>query len=451
MIRQLENVFVLDTKNTTYCFRVTDSGHLEHLYYGKRIALYSASDATALFEKQSFFSGSSNIYSNKHPNLTLENVRLEMSSYGKGDIREPFVEITHADGSSTTDFVYSNAEIREGKTPLSTMPSSYEDDGAISELVVTLKDESYGLTLELYYAAFEDRDVITRSSKLLNTSDEAVVLDRLMSAQLDFEDNGYVFTSFNGNWAREMYRHDTLIDSGKHVNSTYAGTSSSRANPFVMLSRPTTTEDMGICYGINLVYSGNHYECADVGAWGKTRFLTGINPASFRFIVAPAESFEAPEAVMTVSEDGYNGMSRRMHTFVRECVVRGEWKKKPRPVLLNSWEASYFDINESKLVKLAKEGKEVGVELFVMDDGWFGERNDDKRSLGDWYVNDKKLPGGLSRLADKIKALGLDFGVWVEPEMVNVDSDLYRAHPEWSIEIPGKPHSEGRTQRILDL
>ncbi len=451
MIRQLDNVFVLDTKNTTYCFRVMDSGHLEHLYYGKRIAIYSASDAIALFEKQAFSSGSSNVYSEQYPTLTLENVRLEMSSYGKGDIREPFVEITHSDGSTTCDFIYRSSVIFEGKTPLDTMPSSYEDNGTVHGLTLTLYDAEYGITLELVYSAFEDRDVITRSARLTNNSDRNIRLTRLMSAQLDFEDNGYVFTTFNGNWAREMYRHDHLVNMGKHVNSTYAGTSSSRANPFVMLSRPSTTEDTGLCYGINLIYSGNHYECVDVGAWGKSRFLTGINPASFDFLVAPGESFESPEAVMTVSEDGYNGMSRRMHAFVRECIVRGEWKKKSRPVLLNSWEASYFDINESKLLRLAKEGKDVGIELFVMDDGWFGNRKDDKRSLGDWYVNEKKLPGGIERLAKKINELGLDFGIWVEPEMVNVDSDLYRAHPEWVIDIPDKPHSEGRNQRILDL
>ena len=218
-----------------------------------------------------------------------------------------------------------------------------------------------------------------------------------------------------------------------------------------MLSRPETTEDRGICYGLNLVYSGNHYECAEVRSHGKTRLVTGINPESFSILLNPGEYFEAPEAVMTVSEDGYNGMSQRMHDFVRNCIVRGEWKKKTRPVLLNSWEASYFDINEHRLLKLAKEGRDVGVELFVMDDGWFGERNDDKRSLGDWYVNKKKLPGGVDRLCKKVNELGLDFGIWVEPEMVNVDSDLYRAHPEWVIEIPGKSHSEGRTQRILDL
>ncbi|MBQ7344061.1 MAG: alpha-galactosidase [Clostridia bacterium] len=451
MIRQLDKVFVLDTKNTTYAFRVLESGHLEHLYYGEKIEIREAGDAAPLMEKQAFAPGNSNVYNEKFPNLSLENIRLEMSSYGKSDIREPFVEITHADGSYTQDFLFDSAVIREGKTPLATLPSSYEEEGTVHELTVTLKDKGYDLTLELVYAVFEDRDVITRSSRLRNTSSDSIRLNRLMSTQLDFEDSCYVLTTFNGSWAREMYRHDTSVVAGKCINSTYAGTSSSRANPFVMLSRPETTEDKGLCYGLNLVYSGNHYECAEVNSHGKTRFVSGINPASFTILLNPGEYFETPEAVMTVSEDGYNGMSQRMHAFVRNCIVRGEWKKKTRPVLLNSWEASYFDINEHKLLKLAKEGRDVGVELFVMDDGWFGERKDDKRSLGDWYVNKKKLPGGISRLCDKVNELGLDFGIWVEPEMVNVDSDLYRAHPEWALEIPGKPHSEGRNQRILDL
>jgi alpha-galactosidase len=298
---------------------------------------------------------------------------------------------------------------------------------------------------------FEECDCIVRSSRLINSGEEDILVRRLMSLQLDFETDDYIFTTFNGNWAREMYRHDTQVNIGKVVNASYAGTSSNRANPFVMLSKAGTTEDTGICYGLNLIYSGNHYEAAEVNSHGKTRVVTGINPQSFCFVLASGDFFEAPEAVMTFSDQGFNGMSRLMHTFVRECIVRGEWKKKVRPVLLNSWEASYFDINESKLLKLAKAGKEVGIELFVMDDGWFGTRNDDKQALGDWYVNKKKLPGGLKRICQKINDLGLDFGIWVEPEMVNVESNLYKTHPEWVMEIPGKPHSEGRNQRILDF
>ena len=451
MIRQLDKVFILDTKNTTYCFQVLESGHLEHLYYGKKLRIDEADDVKSLAEKQAFPPGNSNVYDAKFPSLSLENMRLEMSSYGKSDIREPFIEVIHADGSYTSDFLYETAVIKKGKEPLETLPSSYEDNGELQELTVFLKDKQYGLTLELHYGVFEDRDVISRSAKFINTSDEVVKLTRLMSTQLDFEDAGYILTTFNGNWAREMYRHDALVGIGKMVNASYAGTSSNRANPFVMLSTQGTTEDTGLCYGFNLIYSGNHYEAVEVNSHGKTRIVTGINPQSFCFMIEPGQKFESPEAVMTVSCEGYNGMSHHMHEFVRECIVRGEWKKKVRPVLLNSWEAAYFDINESKLLKLAKAGKEAGIELFVMDDGWFGTRNDDKQSLGDWHVNKKKLPGGLKSLCDKVNALGLDFGIWVEPEMVNTESGLYKAHSEWVMEIPGKPHSEGRNQRILDF
>lgn len=451
MIRQMEQVFALDTAHTTYCFRVLESGHLEHLYYGKKIRIDCAQDAMSLAEKQAFVPGNSNVYDEKFPKLSLEDLRLEMSALGKSDIREPFIEVIHADGSYTSDFLFDSANIAQEKAPLATLPSAYEDGAPAQELTLVLKDRQYGLTLELHYGVFEARDVITRSAKLMNTSGEAVTLTRLMSLQLDFETADYVFTTFNGNWAREMERHDKRMEIGKSVNASYAGTSSNRANPFVMLSRPETTEDQGICYGFNLIYSSNHYEAVEVGSHGKTRFVAGINPQSFAFRLAPGESFEAPEAVMTFSPEGFNGMSRQMHEFVRECIVRGEWKKKVRPVLLNSWEAAYFDISESRLLKLAKAGKEAGVELLVMDDGWFGTRNDDKQSLGDWFVNVKKLPGGLKGICEKINALGLDFGVWVEPEMISVNSELYRAHPDWAMQIPGKPHSEGRNQRILDL
>jgi len=451
MIRRLGNVFVLDTPNTTYAFSVISSGQLEHLYYGEKIRIDSEEEAAVLAEKRLSLPGNTVSYSPEHANLSLEVIRLEMSGSGKGDIREPMIEVTHADGSYTQDFVFEKAEIKEGKEPFVTLPASYEENNEVDELVVTMKDHNYNLRLELHYFVFRKQDVITRSAKFINISMETVLLDRLLSAQLDFETSDWNLTTFHGAWAREMNRHDISVNAAKVVNESYCGCSSNRSNPFIMLSKKDTGEDHGECYGINLIYSGNHYEAVEVSAFGQTRVVTGINPRSFQFVVGPGESFEAPEAVMTYSKNGFNGMSQNMHTFVRECIVRGEWKKKPRPVLLNSWEAAYFNINESKLLKLAKAGKEAGIELFVMDDGWFGTRDNDTQALGDWYPNKKKLPNGLEGLAKKVNKLGLDFGVWVEPEMVNVNSDLYRAHPEWVMEIPGKPHSESRTQRILDF
>lgn len=451
MIRKEKDFFILETEHTTYCFRVMQTGHLEHLYYGRKITLPDEKSVEALVEKQAFAPGNTNYYDADHKETALEDVRLEMSSYGKGDIREPFVEVIHGDGSFTSDFLYKDALITNGKQEFATLPGSYDEQDEVEQLQVTLWDKNYRLRLELYYFVYAGCDVITRSAKLINDSAETVKLERLMSMQLDFDTSDYVFTTFNGAWAREMKRYDVRVTAGKHVNSSYAGVSSNRANPFVMLSRVGTTEDYGECYGFNLIYSGNHYEAVEVNSYGKTRFVSGINPQSFCFALEPGMEFEAPEAVMTFSNRGYNGMSGQMHQFVRKHIVRGEWKKKTRPVLLNSWEASYFDINERKLLNLAKAGKDAGIELFVMDDGWFGKRNDDTTSLGDWDVNEKKLPNGLSGLCGKIKALGLQFGIWVEPEMVNVKSNLYEEHPDWVLQIPGKAHAEGRNQRVLDL
>lgn len=443
MIKEEKQIFTLTTANTSYVFRVTDSGHLEHLYYGRKITM----PGEALFEKHTFAPGNTNCTDRKE--FSLEDIRLEMSSYGKGDIREPFIEVTYADGSITSDFRFEKAEITEEKPEFETLPGSYGEK--VEHLCITLPERYHGLALELHYYVYEDCDVISRSAKLYNQGSETVKLLRLMSLQLDFDTPDFVFTTFHGAWAREMNPCPMRLLSGKQVNASYTGTTSSRANSFVMLGKEHTTEEAGDAYGFHLLYSGNHYEAAEVSSFGKTRLVTGINPQSFCFVIEPGESFEAPEAAMTYSHQGYQGMSLHFHEFIREHVVRGTWKKKERPVLLNSWEAAYFDINERKLLSLAKAGKEAGIELFVMDDGWFGTRDDDTQSLGDWEVNRKKLPKGLEGLSGKIRALGLSFGIWVEPEMVNVKSELYRRHPDWTIEIPGQDHAEGRNQRILDL
>lgn len=449
MISENKGLFTLDTRNTTYAFMVLPTGHPEHLYYGKKIAI--AGHGEALSHKQTTPVGNTVSYSDENVSFSLEAARLEMSSYGKGDIREPFLEIVHADGSFTSDFLYDSFEIKNGRDELTTLPCSYGSEAEVSQLKLVLKDKNYGLTLELYYYVYENCDVIGRSCRLINDSDVRVDIRRIMSMLMDIDGTGYVFTTFNGAWAREMERHDTVVTAGKHVNFSYTGTSSSRANPFVMISKKDATQDQGSCIGLNLIYSGNHYEAVEVGMCDSTRIVTGINPQSFSYILDAGETFEAPEAVMTYSDKGFNAMSRNMHDFVRKHIVRGQWQYKERPVLLNSWEAAYFDISERKLYELAKAGHDVGIELFVMDDGWFGNRDDDSSSLGDWYVNKKKLPNGLKGICDKINALGMSFGIWVEPEMLNVNSDLYRLHPDWAMDIPGCAHSEGRNQRILDL
>jgi len=468
MILDRDGQFVLNTRNTTYAFRVMETGQLEHLYYGKRIRVGENFEGIeALREQWAFAPGNTIVYDNDHRQYSLENVCLEISSLGHGDIREPFLEIVYPDGSRSSDFVYDSFRITTGKTPLKNLPSSYsssefgafnseslkqdEKEGKINELTVILKDKSYAAELQLRYCVYEECDVITRDAVLVNHGNESIRVERLMSLAMDLSDSKYKMTTFHGSWASEMHREEHKLTVGKYAGGSMTGTSSNRNNPLFILGEYNATESMGKCYGFNLIYSGNHYEAVEVTPYGKTRVVSGIQPQGFSYILGSEESLEAPEAVMSFSDEGYNGLSQNMHSFVRRHIVRGKWKDKLRPILLNSWEAAYFDINETKLLRLAKAAAKVGIELFVMDDGWFGERNDDTRSLGDWTPNRKKLPNGVKGLCDKVNALGLDFGIWVEPEMVNVDSNLYREHPDWCLAIPEKMHSEGRNQRVLDL
>lgn len=452
MIRKLEDktiAFILDTNNTTYAFSVTPSGHLEHIYYGNFMPISSFEELNAVREKREFELGNVIAYSKEYPTEIPEDMCYELSSTGHGDIREPFIEIVFSDGSRTTDYRYVSAAIDSEKPSFETLPGSYSEDGRSEHLCVTLRSDN--TMLELHYCVYPECDVITRSAKLTNNGEDQIELERLLSTQLDLYGVGYSVTSFHGAWAREMDKTTVALPAGKYVIESRAGCSSSRANPFFMVHSPNTDEMRGDCYGFNLIYSGNHYSAVEVNAFGKTRIVTGIQPQGFRFILAQSESLEAPEAVMTFSKDGFNGQSVNMHKFIREHILRSKWKNKLRPVLLNSWEANYFNISEQSLVSLAKAGKELGIELFVMDDGWFGKRDDDRHSLGDWDPSPKKLPKGLTGLSKKITAAGSKFGIWVEPEMVNVESELYKAHPDWAMAIPGKLHSEGRNQRVLDL
>lgn len=440
---------MLDTQHTTYVFSLAPSGHLEHLYYGGKLSLSDASECEAFHDKRDFVPGNSIAYAKEHPATALEDMCLEFSCLGHGDVREPFLAITHADGTRTADFLYAEGHIDSKAPDFDALPCSYAGKGAAEHLCITLRDDT--LTLELHYWVYPDCEVITRACRLLNHGTDTVALNRLMSTQIDIPFSGVSITSFHGAWAREMHRNTTSLTAGKFVLESRTGSSSNRTNPFFMVHSPDTTEHTGSVYGFNLVYSGNHYAAVEVNAYGKTRIVSGIQPEGFCFLLRPGERFESPEAVMTYSDEGFSGQSVNMHRFVREHIVRGIWKHKERPVLLNSWEALYFNVQKNSLIGLAKEGKKLGVELLVVDDGWFGKRNSDDRSLGDWEPNKSKFPDGLKPLADKINELGLDFGLWVEPEMVNVNSRLYQQHPEWVMAIKGRLHSEGRHQRILDL
>ena len=447
-IRENNSLFLLHTENTTYAMKLLPNGQLEHLYYGARI---DADSSDGLTEHHVFPPGNSSIYSAEQNYFSPEDMRYEYSAFGKGDYRQTMLGAVYADGSSTLDPVYASHEIMKDKYALKSLPSSYAKKEQAQSLVITLKDKNGALLIKLIYSVFEDADVICRSCVIENTGDDPVRLEKVLSMQLDLDPGAYVFHSFTGAWAREMRKSAIPVKAGRISVGSDTGSSSNRANPFFMISERDTTEESGLCYGFHLVYSGNHMESAERSAYGKVRVMSGIHPEGFSWLLKKGESFEAPEAVLCVSDNGFNGLSKRLHHFVREHIVRGKWQKKVRPVLLNSWEAVYFDLSESRLVNLAKKAHAADIELFVMDDGWFGNRNDDTSSLGDWYVNKKKLPGGVKRLADKITELEMQFGLWVEPEMVNEESELYKEHPDWALRIPGKEHSTGRNQMFLDL
>lgn len=455
MITEKDRLFHLETKHTSYIISIDELGLLHHLYYGAKINL-SGDAVTALTQKNPNPNGCTTVISKENATTAPDDTCLEFTTTGKGDMREPFVELEQEDGSRTSDFRYWQHTIKTEKISPKGLPAAYfageaEDNNEAKSLIIKCKDKNSGVILELVYTVFEDCDCITRFARLLNSGETGVIVHRLMSLQLDTEWERAKITSFHGDWAREMRAEELSLTGGKYVIESATGFSSNRQNPFFMVSDVSTGEYQGECYGFNLIYSGGHKEVVEMTSHGKTHIVTGMRPEDGYFLLNQGEELYAPEAVMTYTDKGYEGISISMHRFVREHIVRGEWKKKERPVLLNSWEAYYFHVNESKIVKLAKEAANIGIELLVLDDGWFKGRNDDTSSLGDWAADEKKFPNGLRGVSKKVKEQGIMFGIWVEPEMVNENSDLYRVHPEWAVRIPDREHAQGRNQMLLDL
>ena len=446
MITVKDNVFRLDTENTTYIFRITKFGHLEHVYYGFLLDQDDSADVMA--QKSSVSIGSSISYDRSDKLYSLDNMCLEWSDNGRGDYRQSPTEIKMPDDTFISDFAYLSHRIIDGSVPMKTLPSSYGGD---QTLEITLKDTTSDVFLDLYYTVFEKADCITRRAVLKNESDDPLIIRRIMSMMVDLPDECFHMYTLDGGWIKEAHLHKTPVRYGMTINSSTTGSSSNRHNPAFMLASDIATEDHGNVYGFNLIYSGNHFGSAEKSGRDIVRVSAGINPHLFEWILNKNEDFETPEAVLTFSDKGFNGMSHNMHDFVNRHIVRGQWKEKERPVLFNNWEATFFDFNESKLLQLAKTAKSLGAELFVLDDGWFGERNSDEAGLGDYNVNKKKFPRGLKSFADKIREMGMDFGLWFEPEMVNPDSSLYRAHPEYAVKSPDKKPVLGRNQMVLDI
>ncbi len=441
-----ENVFHLQTEKTSYIFRALPSGQLESLYYGKKIRRHK--DYTFLYDKHEMGYGNTTARSQDDTKLSLDHIPLEYSAYGKGDYRLPAIQITCADDNFTTDFLYKNFAITDVKPILHGLPSSY---GKSQTLTVILEDKILGAQLHLFYTVFEECNVITRSVRLYNKSDKPFRIKSIMSMQIDLPMGDYTAISFDGAWLRERQKHEHKLTGGEFSVGSITGTSSNRHNPFFAVTSGDCNEDSGECYGFNLVYSGNHITRTEISTHGLLRVQNGINPFEFDWLVKEGSFFDTPESVMTFSAEGLNGMSLNMHRFVNEHIVRGYWKGRERPVLVNNWEGTYFNFNEKKILAIAKAGAQLGAEMFVLDDGWFGKRNNDKSSLGDWYVNMKKLPSGIKGLSEKINKMGLMFGLWVEPEMISPDSDLFRAHPDWAVTTDKYTPSQGRNQLVLDL
>lgn len=448
MISYHDGIFRLSTLNTSYWFRITPFGHLEHIHYGP---LLKEQSVEGLEYKRTTTIGSTVLYDPSDNLYCLDNICLEWSGIGRGDFRHSPVEIKMPDETFVCDFIYKSHRILRGFVPMESLPSSYGNEDECETLELLLEDTSNQVTLFLYYTVFENTNVITRRNVLRNCAKKPLTIRRIMSMMVDMPNRSFKLITFDGGWIKEAHRHDRLLEYGLYINSSTTGASSNRHNPGFLLAERTATEQHGYVYGFNLVYSGNHYGAVELSNHQLTRVQLGINPHCFEWLLNEGESFFTPEAIMTFSADGYNGMSHNFHDFINNHIVRGDWKGKERPVLLNNWEAHFFSFTQGKLLRLAKRAKRLGVEMFVLDDGWFGKRNSDNAGLGDYSVNRKKLPFGMKHFSKKIKKLGLSFGLWFEPEMINPDSDLFRAHPEYAVSTPGKKPTFGRNQLVLDL
>ena len=444
---QDNNTFILNSNNTSYILKVLDSGHLAHLYWGRRLRSTNLDYVIRSRNWGSFLANTDN-----KENFMLEAIPQEYPGYGATDLRSPAVELQFSDGTSATDFRYVSHKIYEGKNKLEGLPATYtENDEEATTLEIVLKDTLKPVEIVLTYSIFKEFDAITRNVKVRNMGQEDIKILRVLSANVDFNDDNFDMIQLSGSWARERHFVRQPLRSGSQSIESRRGASSHAQNPFMALARKDTTETKGDIYGFSFVYSGNFLANVEVDMFYNSRVQIGINPFDFSWLLKENEQFQSPEAVLVYSPNGVTGMSHIYHNLYGKRLARGEHRDKIRPILINNWEATYFDFNETSIKNIAKEASNLGMELFVLDDGWFGKRNNDDCSLGDWFVNEDKIKGGLGKLSKEINDMGLQFGLWFEPEMVCPVSELYEKHPDWCIHIPGRTRSEARMQLILDL
>ncbi|MFA6800982.1 MAG: alpha-galactosidase [Acholeplasmataceae bacterium] len=449
MIKVNDRYFILETKDLTYAFYKMETNHLEHLYFGNKL---SENDLNETHVKLTAKAGSMVDYlEEKGKDIPLDMMPLEYSSYGKGDFKLAPIIIKMPDNTFVSDFVYDHHEVIKGVLNAETLPVGHADSNEAETLVVSLKDMKFDIYIELIYTVFYDANVILRRTVLKNKSKDIISIRKIMSMMFDVYGSDYELMTFDGGWIKEAHAHSVKLSKGTYVNASNTGNSSSKHNPGIILYEKGAHEDFGSCYGINLIYSGNHYTAIDQSNTGILRLMQGINPEMFEYELKSDTVFETPASILSYSSHGFNGLSKNMHQMINHHIIPRQFENNVRPIAINSWEGFYFDFNERKLLNLAKKAKALGVELFVLDDGWFSSRNDDTQGLGDYDVNFKKLKSGLVGLSNKIHRMGMKFGLWFEPEMVNMQSKLYEKHPEYAVKIEGRIPAQGRHQLVLDL
>ena len=441
------SVFNIDTEHSSYCIGIVDEENfVGHIYYGRKL-----SDDNLVYLMRTAeppFVPSKN---NRDRTSFLDTFPMEYTGHGLGDFREGTLMVRTAGGHSGVSLSYVSHRIYDGKEELAGLPATFGTADTCRTLELTCEDKLLGLQVILSYSIFADNDAIARSVRVVNGGKEALYLTKVLSACIDMDNEEYEMITLPGSWARERIIQTRPVLKGKQGVSSVRGESSHQEHPFMAWKRKTTTEEAGDIYAMNFVYSGNFLAQIEGDQFGSMRALMGIHPQDFCWKLEPGDAFQAPEVICVYSAEGIGGMSRTFHDLYRRHLIRGEYKDKKRPILINNWEATYFDFDTDKLLAIAREASALGIEMLVMDDGWFGCRNDDNSSLGDWKVNEEKLKGGLKYLVDEVNKLGMKFGIWLEPEMISPDSNLYREHPDWAFAIPGRTGSLSRNQYVLDL
>lgn len=445
---QNRNLFQLKTNHTLYQMKVNDIGILLHTHYGNPVG-----DMDMSYQIPKLDRGFSGYPYEKRlsRDCSLDLVPQEYSGSSVGDYRVSSISVIGADGSRSTDFRYAGHKIYRGKYTIPGMPHVRENQSDVETLEILLRDETAGLELTLLYGVFAEKDIITRTVQIKNTGSQSIRLEKAASMSLDFLNQKYDLVHFHGRICMERQMERVPLTHDIHVVGSRRGMTSHQHNPFVILCEPSANENQGKCFGFMFVYSGSHKTEIEMDQAGSTRVVMGIHDENFSWRLEAGDTFYAPEVILSYSNQGFNGLSQKYHRIIRENVCDSRYLTKRRPVLINNWEATYFDFTAEKILSLAKQAKEIGIEMLVLDDGWFGKRNSENAGLGDWYVNEEKLNGGLGKLSAEVNRLGLQFGLWFEPEMINEDSDLFRSHPEWVLRDPERKPMMERNQMVLDM